>query len=77
MSQKNGLLKFGRKNKIQKLSLFGSVWRDDFGPDSDGDVLVEFKDGTRIGLIRLTRLEFELSAPIHQCRKVDPNTPET
>ena len=67
------LAEFCRKNGIQKLSLFGSVLSDNFGPDSDVDVLVEFKTGTRIGLIRLTRLEFELSEIIG--RKVDLNTP--
>ncbi len=33
---------FYRKHYIRKLSLFGSILRDDFGPDSDVDVLVEF-----------------------------------
>ncbi|MBU0606661.1 MAG: nucleotidyltransferase domain-containing protein [Armatimonadetes bacterium] len=31
-----------RRHGIRRLSLFGSVLRDDFGPDSDVDVLVEF-----------------------------------
>ena len=44
-----------------------------FGPNSDVDVLVEFKAGTRVGLIRLTKLEFELGEIIG--RKVDLNTP--
>lgn len=70
---KRELSKFCRKNNIQRLSLFGSVLRDDFGPDSDVDVLVEFKPGTRIGLIQLTRLEIELSGILG--RKVDLNTP--
>ena len=70
---KERLVEFCRKHGIQKLSLFGSVLSDDFGPDSDVDVLVEFKAGTRIGLIRLTGLEFELSEIIG--RKVDLNTP--
>lgn len=70
---KERLAEFCRNNGIQKLSLFGSVLSDDFGPDSDVDVLVEFKPGTRIGLIRLTRLEFELSEIVG--RKVDLNTP--
>jgi len=35
---------FCRKWKVKELSLFGSVLRDDFGPDSDVDVLVEFRD---------------------------------
>ncbi|MDX2453284.1 nucleotidyltransferase family protein [Desulfosarcina sp.] len=70
---KERLVEFCRKHGIQKLSLFGSVLSDDFGPDSDVDVLVEFKAGTMIGLIRLTGLEFELSEIIG--RKVDLNTP--
>ena len=71
--QKEQLTQFCRKNGIKTLSLFGSVLSDDFGPDSDIDVLVEFKPGTRIGLIGLTRLEFELSEIFG--RKVDLNTP--
>ena len=67
------LAEFCRKNGIKKLSLFGSVLSDEFGPDSDVDVLVEFKAGTRVGLIGLTRLEFELSEIIG--RKVDLKTP--
>ena len=39
---------FCRKHGIRKLSLFGSVIRDDFGPDSDVDVLAEFKPGARL-----------------------------
>lgn len=31
------------RHHIQKLALFGSVLRDDFGPDSDVDILVEFE----------------------------------
>lgn len=37
---------FCRKWGIRKLSFFGSVVRDDFGPESDVDVLVEFRDRT-------------------------------
>jgi len=33
---------FCRERGIRKLSLFGSVWREDFSPDSDVDVLIEF-----------------------------------
>ena len=36
---------FCRKWKITEFSLFGSVLRDNFGPDSDVDVLVEFEPG--------------------------------
>lgn len=33
---------FCRKNHIHRMMVFGSILRDDFGPDSDIDVLVEF-----------------------------------
>jgi hypothetical protein len=41
------IAEFCRRHAVTKLSLFGSILRDDFGPDSDVDVLVEFgPDGT-------------------------------
>lgn len=55
------------------MSLFGSVLRDDFTPESDVDVLVEFEPGTRIGLFGFQGLEEELSGILG--RKVDLNTP--
>jgi len=65
---------FCKKNRIRKLALFGSVLRDDFTPESDVDVLVEFEPGTRIGLIGLAKLEIELGRLLD--RKVDLNTPD-
>jgi uncharacterized protein len=47
---KERLAAFCRRNGIRQLSLFGSILRDDFGPDSDIDVLVEFEPGVRVGL---------------------------
>jgi hypothetical protein len=44
------LAEFCRKHHIQKLDFFGSVLRDDFGPDSDVDVLIEFKPNHVPGL---------------------------
>ena len=64
---------FCKKNSIRKLAIFGSALREDFGPDSDVDVLVEFEAGTRVGLIRLAGLEIELGELLG--RKVDLNTP--
>jgi predicted nucleotidyltransferase len=58
---------------VAKLSLFGSVLREDFGPDSDVDVLVEFEEGHVPGMIGLARMEEELSALFE--RKVDLRTP--
>jgi len=51
---------FCRHNHIDKLAFFGSVLRDDFRPDSDVDVLVEFTPGQVVGL-RLIRMQEELS----------------
>jgi len=68
---KERITEFCRQNQIRRLALFGSVLRDDFGPDSDVDVLVEFEPGTRVGL-RFFGLEIELSEILG--RKVDLNT---
>ena len=70
---KDQIAEYCKRNRVRRLSLFGSVLREDFGPDSDVDVLVEFEPGTRIGLIRLSGLEIELSNIVG--RKVDLNTP--
>src|SRR5215216_4649109 len=60
---------FCRKNHVAKLSLFGSILREDFSSDSDVDVLVEFEAGHTPGFFGLARMEEELS---ELCgRKVD------
>ena len=64
---------FCRRHSIRRLSFFGSVLRDDFQPDSDVDVLVEFDPGKVPGLIRLAGMEMELSQ-ILDGRPVDMNT---
>lgn len=63
---------FCRRNRIRRLALFGSVLRDDFGPESDVDVLVEFEKGYTPGL-RFFALERELSGLLG--RPVDLHTP--
>jgi uncharacterized protein len=63
---------FCRRNHIRRLAFFGSVLRDDFGPESDVDALVEFEPGIRIGYIGLAGVENELSRLIG--RKVDLST---
>lgn len=70
---KDRVADFCRRHRIQKLSLFGSSVRGDFVPNSDVDVLVEFDPDERVGLIKLARLQFELSEILGQ--KVDLNTP--
>ncbi|HSU80760.1 MAG TPA: nucleotidyltransferase family protein [Thermoanaerobaculia bacterium] len=71
---KTQLAEFCRRNHIRSLSLFGSVLRDDFGPQSDIDVLVEFEPGHVPGL-RLIRLQDELSR-LFGGRRVDLVTPK-
>lgn len=63
---------FCRRHGIRRLALFGSVLRDDFGPDSDVDVLIEFEPGREPGL-GFFRIEEELSALVG--RDVDLHTP--
>ena len=46
---------------VAELALFGSVVRDDFGPDSDVDVLVSFDPVARRTLFDMVRMEDELS----------------
>ncbi|MEK7275826.1 MAG: nucleotidyltransferase family protein [Chloroflexota bacterium] len=52
---------FCRQNRISRLSLFGSVLREDFRPDSDVDVLVEFEPEAQIGMMAYNRIQRELS----------------
>lgn len=64
---------FGRRHHIRRLSLFGSVLRDDFGPDSDVDMLVEFSPENTPDLFTLARMQADLSDLIG--RNVDLRTP--
>jgi predicted nucleotidyltransferase len=65
---------FCRQNQIRRLALFGSYLTDDFRPDSDIDMLVEFEPEARVGLLGMARMEIELSDLLG--RKVDLRTPE-
>jgi len=67
------LTAFCERWHIRRLALFGSVLRDDFRPDSDIDVVVEFEPDTRIGWEFVT-LADELSVLLG--REVDLNTPD-
>lgn len=64
---------FCRRSNIRWLAFFGSVLREDFRPDSDVDVLVEFEPQHVPGLAFFS-LEAELSRLLG--RKVDLNTPQ-
>lgn len=65
------IAEFCKRNHIRRLELFGSVLRDDFRPDSDVDVLVEFEPGIRRGFA-FFELEADLSRLLE--RQVDLNT---
>jgi predicted nucleotidyltransferase len=64
---------FCRRHGIRRLSLFGSVLRDDFRPDSDVDVLVEFLPGKAVGW-EIINIEDELSQLLggHKVDMVNP-----
>jgi hypothetical protein len=64
---------FCRRHHIRRLALFGSVLREDFGPGSDVDVLVEFEPGHVPGLA-FFGMEAELSEILGH--RVDLNTPQ-
>jgi len=68
------IIDFCKKNQIKKLAFYGSVLRNDFRPDSDIDILVEFEPEQPIGLMEVAGMEIELSEMIG--RKVDLRTPE-
>lgn len=70
---KEKIADFCKRHHIQKLSLFGSVLRDDFGSGSDVDILVEFEPGHIPGLAFFT-IEAELSELLGY--QVDLNTPK-
>lgn len=53
---------FCQRWQIVELALFGSVLRDDFGPDSDIDVLVTFAPGVRRTLESMMAMEAEIEA---------------
>ncbi|HXG10716.1 MAG TPA: nucleotidyltransferase family protein [Gemmataceae bacterium] len=68
------LAHFCRRHHIRRLAFFGSALRDDFRPDSDLDVLVEFEPGHTPGLTF-----FDIQAQLSELlgRKVDLNTPQS
>ncbi len=66
------LAEFCLRNHIRKLSLFGSVLRDDFHAGSDVDMLVDFEPDARISYIDKGRMRRELSSLI--ARPVDLRT---
>lgn len=62
-----------RRHGVKTLSLFGSILRDDFGPQSDVDILVEFQPGVEYSLLDLGGMLVELEEMLG--RHVDLKTP--
>jgi uncharacterized protein len=65
---------FCRRHGIRKFSLFGSILREDFGPESDIDVLVEFCPDRTPTLLTVAGMELELTRMLG--RKADLRTAE-
>jgi len=59
---KKKINEFCRQYHIQRMAIFGSALRDDFGPESDIDILVTFEPGARVGFMTLGRMKRELTA---------------
>ena len=72
---KTALAAFCQEHGVKRLAIFGSALREDFGPDSDIDVLVEFEPERIPGLLGIAGMELELSE-LFTGRKVDLRTPE-
>ena len=68
-TRQDELAAFCKRWQIAELALFGSVLRDDFGPESDIDVLVSFLPEAKHGLLDLVAMEEELGRLLG--RKVD------
>ncbi len=69
---RDAIADFCKRHAVRKLALFGSVLRDDFRPDSDVDVLVEFEPGHAPGLA-FFGMQDELSQLFQ--REVELHTP--
>ena len=65
------IAEFCQRNRVRRMALFGSVIRDDFRPESDVDVLVEFEPGYAAGFI-FFQMRRELTAMLG--REVDMHT---
>lgn len=65
---------FCRRHRIARLSLFGSILREDFGPQSDADFLVEFQPDRAVSLFDLGGMNMELREFLQ--RDVDIRTPQ-
>lgn len=56
------IAQFCKRWSITEFSVFGSVLREDFRPDSDIDVLISIDPKAHIGLFEIARMKIELEA---------------
>lgn len=71
---KENITNFCKKHNIKKMSLFGSVLRNELTSDSDIDILVEFDKNNTPSFFDLYEMEQELSQYFNG-RKIDLRTP--
>jgi len=67
--ERQELAVFCRRWRVRELAVFGSALREDFGPESDVDLLVTFEPEANWGLLEQTAMESELAVPLG--RRVD------
>lgn len=63
---RQALADFCRRHHIRRLRLFGSVLREDFGPESDIDVLVTFSDDAPWSLLDIVTMRDELAGMLNR-----------
>lgn len=71
----NAVVEFCRRNSVHRLAAFGSVLRDDFAPESDVDLLVDFLPGAQVSLFDMARMEEQLEELVRG-RRIDLRTPD-
>jgi hypothetical protein len=69
------IIELCRQYHVRELALFGSVLRDDFGPESDVDILIELEPEAHLGYQGFFRLQDELTTLLG--REVDLFTPHS
>jgi predicted nucleotidyltransferase len=72
-ADEDAVVEFCRRNGVRRLAVFGSALRDDFMPESDVDLLVEFLPGEQVSLFDMARMEMELEE-IVEGHRVDLRT---
>jgi len=76
---RQALAELCQKHRLRRLSLFGSILREDFSRSSDVDVLAEFEPGVRVTFFSLSRVEDDLTdlfgrrADVHIGRSLSPH----